>query len=285
MNTMRFIFALALAFSTPLSIEAQNAHHDRTNRQCREAFSERLFSRDFVGLVNVSPAFQMQEIKNYTRYKCLTTEQIKRLASILRSDRDKFEYLEFAYSYIWDFNSYAEAGSVLLNIATRNDFYRFCIREGIPVSETCYPRNNRRNDDDYANRRNDRYPSRNAGNRDRDRYDDRHYDDNDDRRRNDSRYRRTMSANEFSYFIEKIKQGTFDNRKLEIAKAQTINNYLTANQIGEILTLFSFDSNRLEYAKFAYEFAVDKQNYVYVADKLNFESNKRELRKYVENIK
>ena len=46
---------------------------------------------------------------------------------------------------------------------------------------------------------------------------------------------------------------------------------------------FSFDKNRLEFAKMAYRKCVDKRNYFELYDTFDFESYARELNKFVQN--
>jgi len=78
-----------------------------------------------------------------------------------------------------------------------------------------------------------------------------------------------------------ISSESFESNKLDIAKQVTSSNILTANQITEIALLFSFEDNKLDYLKFAYDFCFDKQNYYLVNEALTYSSSKEELNKFI----
>ncbi len=75
---------------------------------------------------------------------------------------------------------------------------------------------------------------------------------------------------------------SFDNRKLEVARSMTRDLYLSADQVAEICRLFSFDNNRLEYAKFAYDYTLDRALYYKVSATFTFASNARALEQYIQ---
>lgn len=56
-------------------------------------------------------------------------------------------------------------------------------------------------------------------------------------------------------------------------------------QIKEIIGLMSFESGKLEIAKFAYDYAIDKENYYTVAEALSFSSSKEELMDFIKTKK
>lgn len=70
---------------------------------------------------------------------------------------------------------------------------------------------------------------------------------------------------------------SFDNTRLSTAKQIVSSNPLSAAQITEICKLFSFESNRLEFAKYAYPYCVDKNMYFLVNTSFSYDSSKREL--------
>ena len=91
-----------------------------------------------------------------------------------------------------------------------------------------------------------------------------------------------MTYQEFGNMKERIKQNTLENGKLETAKAMTNENVLTAIQVAEIARLFTFDNNRLEYAKFAYDYTYDRENFMVVSDALAFQKNREDLQRFVQ---
>ena len=92
-----------------------------------------------------------------------------------------------------------------------------------------------------------------------------------------------VSPEEFSQAIISIRKESFNNTKLVLAK-QILRSKkcFTTTQIKEIAKLFSFDDTRLELAKFAWEYTIDRENYYQVADVFSFTSHKDQLLKFLE---
>ena len=90
-----------------------------------------------------------------------------------------------------------------------------------------------------------------------------------------------MNPNDFQSAKASIKSKSFSDSKMTLAKQITQNNCLTADQIQELMRLFDFESDKLEYAKFAYGFVYDPQNYYKVNDAFEFESSIEELDAYI----
>jgi hypothetical protein len=49
-----------------------------------------------------------------------------------------------------------------------------------------------------------------------------------------------------------------------------------------ILQLFTFEDNKLELAKFAYDYCIDRENYYRVNDVFTFSSSKDELSRFLQ---
>ena len=75
----------------------------------------------------------------------------------------------------------------------------------------------------------------------------------------------------------------FDSHRLESAKQIVQDNWMTTKQIASICELFTYDSNKLEFAKFAYHFCVDRQKYFMLDEVFTYSSSKEELATYVQN--
>jgi hypothetical protein len=91
------------------------------------------------------------------------------------------------------------------------------------------------------------------------------------------------SATDFSDGKKSIEKQSFADTKLKVAKTFTKNNCLSVNQIKEIMTLFSFEETKLDYAKFAHEFCVDKKNYFKLSDSFNFSSSVDDLNNFLDS--
>lgn len=90
-----------------------------------------------------------------------------------------------------------------------------------------------------------------------------------------------MDGNTFNQFKNSVRSQSFDNGKTSVIKNQTKTNWFTAAQIKELCDLFSFDSGKLEIAKYLYDYCADKQNYFQVYPTFDFDSNVKELTKYI----
>lgn len=80
-----------------------------------------------------------------------------------------------------------------------------------------------------------------------------------------------------------IASKTFSDTKMTIAKQATRSKCLTAKQVKEIMTLFTYEDDKLDYAKFAYDYCYDQDNYYMVNDAFEFEMTIDELNEYLES--
>jgi hypothetical protein len=141
-------------------------------------------------------------------------------------------------------------------------------------------RNNRDDDWDRDNSRWDDY----------ERWDDNRnnngkWDDRDDRYDRNNNYGRGVSYESFQSMKQSLRRESFDNSRLTLAKQMMERNNFEAAQVREMLQLFSFESNRLELAKYAYRNTVDKKNYHVLYDMFSFTSSKDELSRYISNFR
>ena len=92
---------------------------------------------------------------------------------------------------------------------------------------------------------------------------------------------RFMSNQELNAVMRAIQNESFSSDKLAIARQAVMFQNVKANQVAEIGSLFSFESDRLEFAKMAYKNTIDKQNYYLVNSIFHFSSSKRELNNFI----
>ncbi|MCX7954927.1 MAG: DUF4476 domain-containing protein [Bacteroidales bacterium] len=93
-----------------------------------------------------------------------------------------------------------------------------------------------------------------------------------------------MADSDFQEALNSISSKNFEDSKLTLAKQITSSNCLKCSQIKAIMKTFSFENTRLEYAKFAYKYAFDKNNYFIINDAFQFESSIDELNEYINSI-
>lgn len=92
-----------------------------------------------------------------------------------------------------------------------------------------------------------------------------------------------MDSKNFDQLKQSLKNESFDNTRLLMAKQVIAGNYFTSIQAKELVSLFSFENNMLEMAKYTYDFTVDKGNYFIINDVFSFSRSKEELIKYIQS--
>lgn len=97
--------------------------------------------------------------------------------------------------------------------------------------------------------------------------------------------RRAMDKTAFQQLKQAIDNEAFDNTKQKMAKQYIATNYFTSAQVKELVLLFSFENSRLEIAKYAYDYTVDKGNYFLVNEAFSFSNSKEALADYIRNRK
>ncbi len=90
-----------------------------------------------------------------------------------------------------------------------------------------------------------------------------------------------MDSESFNEKLNTVKNESFDDSKLEKAKFVFDDEYLTSAQVASVTKVFSFDTRKVDWAKFAYKRTVDKKNYFKVVDVLTFDTDKRELQNWI----
>lgn len=96
---------------------------------------------------------------------------------------------------------------------------------------------------------------------------------------------RAMDAKAFEQLKKTINMESFDETKVKVAKMGIQSNYVTTDQVKELMELFQFEDSKLEIAKYAYDNTVDKKNYFTVNNAFSFSSSKESLMKYIESRK
>jgi hypothetical protein len=91
-----------------------------------------------------------------------------------------------------------------------------------------------------------------------------------------------MDPFDFEEAKKTIAAKSFSDTKMQLAKQVTRNNCLLTKQVIEFMTLFSFESQKLEFAKYAYDFTYDRGNYYKINEAFGFESSVRDLEKYLQ---
>ncbi len=329
--------------------------HNRYSN-CTQPFAEVRFNRDYPGLANTSLRYRDYEIRSYIRYKCLTSDQIRRLAQLYSTDGERERFLLYAFNFVFDLEDYSVSATSLVTVPMRNDFYQFLGSKGIPTGDLVYvyppnyypngnyngyppppnnyypPQNNTGSNNYYPpqNGSNNNYPPQNntgsnnnyppqnntGSNNNYPPQNNTGSNNNYPPQNNNNGYntnpqtqnatipppasntningniglqnnnytadnRSIMSTTAYENLKTQISQKSFEKERIESANQTVKQNFLTATQIAGILRLLAFDNNRLDFAKYAYPYVYDKENYAAVTDALAFDSNKKALKDFL----
>jgi hypothetical protein len=93
-----------------------------------------------------------------------------------------------------------------------------------------------------------------------------------------------MNPEMFRQLKSAMEARPFGSSKLEIAQQAMSMNYFTSAQVSELMGVFTFDSDKLTFAKNAYSRTIDKQNYFMVNNGFTFSSSASELNEYIKHL-
>lgn len=86
---------------------------------------------------------------------------------------------------------------------------------------------------------------------------------------------------EVARMVSQLKAETFDDNRSELAQAMVTSKLVATADVKRMLATFTFEDNKLDFAKFAYEYVADPENYFQVASGFTFASNKTALLNYI----
>lgn len=92
-----------------------------------------------------------------------------------------------------------------------------------------------------------------------------------------------MTSGNFNAAMSTIKQQSFEDTRLKTAKQVITANCLNVDQIIQIANTFNFEDNKLDFAKYAYDYCIEPRNYFKLNGIFKFSSNVDELSDYVQS--
>lgn len=90
-----------------------------------------------------------------------------------------------------------------------------------------------------------------------------------------------MNPRDYDAAVTMIRKENFDEKRLDGAKRIIAFNPMDVRQIAGICRLFTFEANRLEFAKYAYRYCVDPNNYFLLDEVFTFGSSKEDLHRFI----
>lgn len=91
--------------------------------------------------------------------------------------------------------------------------------------------------------------------------------------RQEVRYIEAATPEQVMLVLDVVGKQSFDDNKMEIAKLSVALASFRVEDLAKIANLFSFESNKVEFLKFAYQTCFDPENYYLLQDCLRFRSD------------
>ena len=108
------------------------------------------------------------------------------------------------------------------------------------------------------------------------------YDNNDNGYDYDLSNSKSISDRDFNNVLQSIRKEWFEGNKVKSASQIISGNYFTTAQVRQMLQLFTFENNKLDLAKQAYQKTIDPGNYMMaLSDVFNFNNSRDELARFV----
>jgi hypothetical protein len=92
-----------------------------------------------------------------------------------------------------------------------------------------------------------------------------------------------LSESDFEKLKTEVAEQSYDSKRLRKAKELSDLHFLYAKQINAVIASLSLETNRLEYAKYAYSSVFDAENYDIVYSNFSMSASKSELKDYLSN--
>ncbi len=92
-----------------------------------------------------------------------------------------------------------------------------------------------------------------------------------------------MSDEQFKDLKRSVASKSFEDTKVAVAKQAIQANGTSTHQVVELMEMLNFESSKLELAKYAYSYSIDKNNYYLVNDGFTFSSSIDDLNEYIES--
>jgi hypothetical protein len=94
-----------------------------------------------------------------------------------------------------------------------------------------------------------------------------------------------VTDEDFKGMMKALRAESFDQTRGKIARQilSTSQRRFLSRQIKQMLDGFDFENNKLELAKFAYDFVADREMYFLVNESFDFDASKQNLARYIES--
>lgn len=88
-----------------------------------------------------------------------------------------------------------------------------------------------------------------------------------------------MNERDFQFLYKTIKKKSFDKDRLELLSVGVLDNHFSCRQCAQLMSIFSFDNDKLEVLDIMAEHIVDIENAAFIFESITFESNREKAAK------
>lgn len=189
--------------------------------------------------------------KQACRYNCMTSDQIRDLCREFSYESNRLDFAKYAFEYCYDRYRYYIVGQAFSYSSSVDQLNRFITNQMANYQQPYGSYNNA--------------PQGGYG-----------YFQSD----NHNCYY-IMTEPDFNELRRMINSTPYSSTKMTIAKQACSATCVSAEQVREICRLFTFDSDRLTFAKYAYDHCYDRRNYFKVNEVFTFTSSVNELNRFI----
>ncbi|MBR5982970.1 MAG: DUF4476 domain-containing protein [Bacteroidales bacterium] len=195
--------------------------------------------------------------KQACRYNCMTSDQIRDLCKEFSYESNRLDFAKYAFEYCYDRYRYYIVGQSFTYSSSVDDLNRYITNQMAAYQNPYGGYNNGGYNNGGYQGGYGYFQSDNPNC---------HY---------------IMTEQDFNDLCNMINNTPYSSTKMTIAKQACSFTCISAEQVREICRLFSFDSDRLTFAKYAYEHCYDRRNYFKVNDVFTFTSSVNELNRFI----
>lgn len=194
--------------------------------------------------------------KQACRYNCMTSDQIRDLCREFSYESNRLDFAKYAFEYCYDRYRYYIVGQAFSYSSSVDQLNRYITNQMAAYQNP------------YGGYNNGGYNGGHQGGYG--------YFQSDNP---DCHY--IMSEQDFNELRKMINNTPYSSTKMTIAKQACSYTCISAEQVREICRLFTFDSDRLTFAKYAYDHCYDRRNYFKVNEVFTFTSSVNELNRFI----
>jgi len=229
----------------------------QSTKKCFTPISNYVFQQKYNSIVaQKNESQKLNSAKSVAKNNCLSSEQVKKIASLFENDYNRLAFAELAYINTTDKSNFYEvydSFAYFSNVFRLHDHIKGSTENNLPDDDNkgtglMFPDYNYPNYNDY---------------------------------RGSKGCNSVTSDAMFQKQIKKMANASSENEKLSQGKNLVSYYCQTTSRIMKMTSLLSVESNRLTLAKLGYKRVYDKGNYNYMTQLFKLEFNRRELLKYI----